>query len=79
MNLKDSEKKLLQRIFLKHNLVSEKDYEEILKIYDKNRANFINRIISQGYVKIPRFFPILAKEMRKPSRRQRSWAWWQVR
>jgi len=63
MNLKDSEKKLLQRIFLKHNLVSEKDYEEILTIYDKDKANFINRIISQGYVKIPRFFPILAKEM----------------
>lgn len=41
----ESEKKLLQRIFLKHNLVSEKDYEEISKIYDKNKANFINRII----------------------------------
>jgi len=63
MNLKDSEKKLLQKIFLKHNLLSEEDYEEILKIYDENRANFISRIISQGYVKIPRFFPILAKEM----------------
>lgn len=45
MNLKDSEKKLLQRIFLKHNLVSEEDYEEILEIYDKNKANFINRTI----------------------------------
>jgi len=63
MNLKDSEKKLLQRIFLKHNLVSEKDYEEILTIYDKNKENFINQIISQGYVKTPRFFPILAKEL----------------
>jgi len=57
------EKKLLQRIFLKHNLVSEEDYEEISETYDKNRANFINRIISQGYVKTPRFFPILAKEL----------------
>ena len=45
MNLKDSEKKLLQRIFLRHNLVSKKDYEDILEIYDKNKANFINRII----------------------------------
>lgn len=63
MNLKDSEKKLLQRIFLKHNLVSEKDYEEILEIYDKDKANFINRIISQGYTKTPRLFPILAEEM----------------
>jgi len=59
----DSEKKLLPRIFLKHNLVSKEDYEEISEIYDKNRANFINRIISQGYVKTPRFFPILAKEL----------------
>jgi len=59
----DSEKKLLPRIFLKHNLVSEEDYEEISEIYDKNRANFISRIISQGYVKTPRFFPILAKEL----------------
>ena len=48
---------------MKHNLVSEKDYEEILEIYDKNKANFINRIISGGYVKTPRFFPILAKEL----------------
>jgi len=63
MNLKDSEKKLLQRIFSKHNLVSEEDYEEILEIYDKNKANFINRIISQGYIKTPRLFPILAKEL----------------
>ncbi|GAH14228.1 unnamed protein product [marine sediment metagenome] len=63
MDLKDSEKKLLQKIFLKHNLMSEEDYEEILEIYDKNKANFINRIISQGYVKTPRFFPILAKEL----------------
>ena len=63
MNLKDSEKNLLQRIFLKHNLVSMEDYEEILEIYDDNRANFVNRIISGGYVKTPRFFPILAKEL----------------
>ncbi|GAH12392.1 unnamed protein product, partial [marine sediment metagenome] len=34
MDLKDSEKKLLQKIFLKHNLMSEEDYEEILEIYD---------------------------------------------
>ena len=46
MDLKDSEKKLLQRIFLKHNLLSEENYEEILEIYEKNRTNFINRIIS---------------------------------
>ena len=63
MNLKDSEKKLLQRLFLKHNLVSKEDYEEISEIYDKNKANFISRIISGGYVKTPRFFPILAKEL----------------
>jgi len=63
MNLKDSDGKLLQRIFLKHNLVSEEDYEEILQIYDKNRASFISRIVSQGYVKSPRLFPILAKEL----------------
>ncbi len=63
MNLKDSEKKLFQRLFLKHNLVSKEDYEEISEIYDKNRANFISRIISGGYVKTPRFFPILAKEL----------------
>jgi len=63
MNLKDSDRKLLQRIFLKHNLLSEEHYEEILEIYEKNRANFINRIIFQGYVKTPRFFPILAKEL----------------
>lgn len=63
MNLKDSDGKLLQRIFLKHKLVSEEDYEEILQIYDKNRASFISRIISQRYVKTPRFFPILAEEL----------------
>ena len=63
MNTRDRERKFIERILLKHNLADEQDCEKILEIYDQNKANFISEIISQGYLKTPRFFPIMAEEM----------------
>jgi len=63
VNTRDREKKIIKRILLKHNLAGEQDCEKILEIYDQNKANFISEIISQGYLKTPRFFPIMAKEL----------------
>ena len=63
MNTRDKEKEIIKRILLKHNLASEQDCEKILEIYDQNKADFINRIITQGYLKTSRFFPIMAKEL----------------
>lgn len=63
MNTRDRERKIIKTILLKHNLAGEQDCEKILEIYDQNRINFISEIISQGYLKTPRFFPIMAKEL----------------
>jgi len=63
VNTRDKEKEIIKRILLKHNLASEQDCEKILEIYDQNKADFINRIITQGYLKTSRFFPIMAKEL----------------
>ena len=63
MNTRDRERKFIKKILLKHNLAGEQDSEKILEIYDQNKANFISEIISQGYLKTPRFFPIMAKEL----------------
>ena len=63
MNTRDRERKFIKKILLKHNLAGEQDSEKILEIYDQNRANFITQIIAKGYLKTPRFFPIMAKEL----------------
>lgn len=63
MNTRDRDRKFIKRILLKHNLADEQNCKRILEIYDQNKANFITQIIAKGYLKTPRFFPIMAKEL----------------
>lgn len=63
MNTRDRDRKFIKRILLKHNLADEQDCDKILELYDEKRTNFITQIIAKGYLKTPRFFPIMAKEL----------------
>lgn len=63
MNIGDRDRKFIKRILLKHNLADEQNCDKILELYDEKRANFITQIIAKGYLKTPRFFPIMAKEL----------------
>ena len=63
LSAEDSQRRVFKRILLKHNLVSTQDCEKILQLYDRNKANFISQAISQGYLRTPRFFALMAKEL----------------
>ena len=63
MNSENSNREVLERILSKYNLVSKQNCVKILEIYDKNRADFVNQIISRGYLRTPRFFLLVAREL----------------
>jgi len=66
MQARDSEEigiGLLRKIFLGNKLVTEKEFQEIQRIFAENRADFIPRIVRSGYVKSGQLYRVLAKEM----------------